>query len=154
MENASLSLAQPQTFGSTEETARGIAPILKPGVRAAAAETRQRLCLSRPSRLRARPRRRGRPQPGARCRVERLRHRYRRAARAPAQPGWFETHGTPLGLASWRRREGTLPTYQLAFLMADYLIERRGLGGVEARFRSFSSSRDRNKNFALAFGTT
>jgi len=38
--------------------------------------------------------------------------------------------------------------------MADYLIERRGLGGVEARFRSFSSSRDRHKNFALAFGTT
>jgi len=31
METASLSLAQPQTFGSTEETARGIAPILKQG---------------------------------------------------------------------------------------------------------------------------
>ena len=66
----------------------------------------------------------------------------------------LETHGTPQGFASWRQREGTLPTYQLAFLMADYLIERRGLVGVEAYFRSFSSSRDRNKNFALAFGTT
>jgi hypothetical protein len=66
----------------------------------------------------------------------------------------LETHGTPQGFASWRQREGTLPTYQLAFLMADYLIERRGLVGVEAYFRSFSRSRDRHKNFPLAFGTT
>jgi hypothetical protein len=64
----------------------------------------------------------------------------------------LETHGTPQGFASWRQREGTLPTYQLAFLMADYLIERRGLVGVEAYFRSFS--RSRHKNFPLAFGTT
>ncbi|HSE44028.1 MAG TPA: hypothetical protein VLA89_01730 [Gemmatimonadales bacterium] len=31
IETASLSLAQPQTFGSTEETARGIATILNQG---------------------------------------------------------------------------------------------------------------------------
>jgi hypothetical protein len=66
----------------------------------------------------------------------------------------LETHGTPKGFASWHLREGTLPTYQLAFLMADYLIERRGLASVKAYFRSFSSSQDRQRNFALAFGTT
>ena len=66
----------------------------------------------------------------------------------------LETHGTPQGFASWHMREGTLPTYQLAFLMADYLIARRGLTCTKAYFRSFSSSHDRQRNFALAFGAT
>ena len=66
----------------------------------------------------------------------------------------LETHGTPQGFASWYLREGTLPPYQLAFLMADYLIERRGLSCVKAYFESFSDSRDRQRNFAIAFGTT
>ena len=66
----------------------------------------------------------------------------------------LEAHGTPQGFASWRVREGTLPTYQLAFLMADTLIARRGLASVTAYFRSFSVSGDRQRNFALAFGTT
>jgi hypothetical protein len=66
----------------------------------------------------------------------------------------LEAHGTPHGFASWRAREGTLPTYQLAFLMADALIARRGLASATAYFRSFSGSRDRQKNFALAFGIT
>ena len=38
--------------------------------------------------------------------------------------------------------------------MADYLIERRGLASVKAYFGSFSSSLDRQRNFALAFGMT
>jgi hypothetical protein len=66
----------------------------------------------------------------------------------------LETHGTPQGFARWHLREGTLPTYQLAFLMADYLIERRGLASVEAYFRSFSDSMDRQRNFTRAFGIT
>jgi hypothetical protein len=66
----------------------------------------------------------------------------------------LEAHGTPQGFASWHAREGTLPTYQLAFLMADYLIKRRGLARMKGYFRSFSTSRDRQRNFALAFGTT
>ncbi len=39
----------------------------------------------------------------------------------------LQTHGTPQGFASWHVREGTLPTYQLAFLMADYLPSRVGV---------------------------
>ncbi len=66
----------------------------------------------------------------------------------------LEAHGTAQGFANWRVQEGTLPTYQLAFLMADALIGPRGLASATAYFRSFSSSRDREKNFALAFGIT
>ena len=38
--------------------------------------------------------------------------------------------------------------------MADALIGHRGLASVTAYFRSFSVSRDRQRNFALAFGST
>jgi len=154
METASLSLAQPQTFGSTEETARGIAPILKQGFGLPLPKrVNVFVYLGRLAFERGLVVEEGLSQARA---AELSDFAIGIAGRRQLllNQGGYETHGTPQGLASWRRREGTLPTYQLAFLMADYLIERRGLGGVEARFRSFSSSRDRNKNFALAFGTT
>jgi hypothetical protein len=48
-------------------------------------------------------------------------------------------------------REGSLPTYQLAFLMTDYLIQRDGLPRVAAYFASFRESSDRQENFRQAF---
>ncbi|PYM14001.1 MAG: hypothetical protein DMD81_19315, partial [Candidatus Rokuibacteriota bacterium] len=60
--------------------------------------------------------------------------------------------GTPRGFTVRHLREGSLPTYQLAFLMSDYLITRDGLPRVVEYFRSFSRSRDRRKNFEQAFG--
>jgi hypothetical protein len=66
----------------------------------------------------------------------------------------LESRGTPRGFTTWHLSEGSLPTYQLAFLMADYLIDRHGLPRVLAYFRSFARSRDRHRNFRGAFGRT
>jgi hypothetical protein len=66
----------------------------------------------------------------------------------------LERYGTPRGFTAWHLREGSLPTYQLAFLMADYLIEDQGLDRVTAYFASFSHSQDRHRNFRNAFGGT
>jgi hypothetical protein len=64
----------------------------------------------------------------------------------------LESLGSPRGFTLRHRREGSLPTYQLVFLMADYLIERDGLDSVVAYFRAFAASQDRRDNFARAFG--
>jgi hypothetical protein len=64
----------------------------------------------------------------------------------------LETLGSPRGFTLRHRREGSLPTYQLAFLMADYLIQREGFERVVAYFRAFSRSQDRRTNFEHAFG--
>jgi hypothetical protein len=64
----------------------------------------------------------------------------------------LETLGTPRGFTVRHLRDGSLPTYQLAFLMSDYLIERSGLPSVANYFRLFRDSRDRRANFATAFG--
>lgn len=66
----------------------------------------------------------------------------------------LETRGTPRGFTAWHTREGTLPTYQLSFLMADYLIELQGFDRMKAYFRSFKDSGDRRGNFQNAFRLT
>ncbi len=66
----------------------------------------------------------------------------------------LETLGSPRGFTLRHRREGSLPTYQLAFLMADYLIEREGFPRVAAYFRAFAESQDRRENFERVFGQT
>jgi hypothetical protein len=66
----------------------------------------------------------------------------------------LEEHGTPLGFTAWHTREGRLATYQLAFLMTDYLIERQGFDRLKAYFASFQSSGDRAANFERAFSGT
>ena len=66
----------------------------------------------------------------------------------------LETLGSPRGCTVRHRKEGSLPTYQLAFLMADYLIQRDGFERVLDYFRAFASSQDRRANFARAFGQT
>ena len=64
----------------------------------------------------------------------------------------LETLGNPRGFTVRHLREGSLPTYQLAFLMADYLIERDGFPRVAHYFRSFSLRHDRYANFRETFG--
>lgn len=63
----------------------------------------------------------------------------------------LDTLGSPRGFTVRHLREGSLPTYQLAFLMADYLINRDGLDRVVEYFRSFARSSDRRANFQFAF---
>lgn len=64
----------------------------------------------------------------------------------------LETLGSPRGFTVRHLREGSLPTYQLAFLMADYLIAREGFPKVVEYFRSFSGGQHRQENFRQAFG--
>ena len=64
----------------------------------------------------------------------------------------LDTLGSPRGFTLRHRREGSLPTYQLAFLMADYLIQRDGLPRMVDYFRAFATSLDRHRNFARTFG--
>lgn len=64
----------------------------------------------------------------------------------------LEAHGTPQGFTAWHLREGSMPVYQLAFLLADDLIERGGFDRVRAYFASFRRSSDRRGNFEAAFG--
>ncbi len=60
--------------------------------------------------------------------------------------------GTPRGFTLRHLREGSVATYQLAFLMTDYLIGREGFGAVVDYFRAFSVRNDRAGNFRAAFG--
>ena len=64
----------------------------------------------------------------------------------------LEDHGTPQGFTAWHLRDGALPVYQLAFLLADDLIERRGFDRTRVYFASFRRSGERRANFAAAFG--
>jgi hypothetical protein len=64
----------------------------------------------------------------------------------------LETLGNPRGFTVRHLKEGSLPTYQLAFLMADYLIVRDGFERVVNYFRSFERRQDRHANFRETFG--
>ncbi|HXU90744.1 MAG TPA: hypothetical protein VFQ62_18020 [Methylomirabilota bacterium] len=64
----------------------------------------------------------------------------------------LETLGNPRGFTVRHLKEGSLPTYQLAFLMADYLITRDGFDRVVSYFRSFERRQDRHANFRETFG--
>ena len=64
----------------------------------------------------------------------------------------LDTLGSPRGFTVRHLREGSLPTYQLAFLMSDYLITRDGLPKMVDYFRSFAQRQNRFDNFRRAFG--
>jgi hypothetical protein len=66
----------------------------------------------------------------------------------------LESLGTPRGFTVRHLREGSLATYRLAFLMADYLITRDGFPRLVEYFRSCARVRDRRGNFAAVFGQT
>lgn len=60
--------------------------------------------------------------------------------------------GTPQGFVQRAVVRGVVPTYQIAFALADDLIARAGLPSVRAYFGSFRESVDAEANFAAAFG--
>jgi len=62
--------------------------------------------------------------------------------------------GTPRGFTERHLAEGSLPTYQLAFLMTDQLIEQHGLRTLVTYFRLCGSGLSRDESFRLAFGMT
>jgi len=64
----------------------------------------------------------------------------------------LDTLGTPRGFTVRHLREGSQPTYQMAYLVTDYLIARDGLDSVVGYFRSFARRADRRGNFQAAFG--
>jgi hypothetical protein len=64
----------------------------------------------------------------------------------------LETLGNPRGFTVRHLRDGSLPTYQLAFLMADYLITRDGFPRMIVYFSSFERRQDRHANFRTTFG--
>ena len=64
----------------------------------------------------------------------------------------LETLGTPRGFTVRHLREGSLPTYQLSFLMTDYLIRRHGFDGLVEYYRSFAAGQPRHDAFRVAFG--
>ena len=66
----------------------------------------------------------------------------------------LETLGNPRGFTVRHLREGSLPTYQLSFLMTDYLIRRHGFDGLVEYYRSFALGRARHEAFRVGFGQT
>jgi hypothetical protein len=64
----------------------------------------------------------------------------------------LNTLGTSRGFTVRHLKEGALPTYQLAFLMTDYLIRRHGFDTLLGYFRGFAAGRGRFESFRLAFG--
>jgi hypothetical protein len=63
----------------------------------------------------------------------------------------LETLGTPRGFTERHQREGPLETYQLAFLMTDYLIRRHGFESLTAYFRIVAAGYSRHASFEIAF---
>jgi len=64
----------------------------------------------------------------------------------------LEARGTLQGFTAWHLQEGSIPVYQLAFLITDDLVERRGFEAVRTYFASFRRASDRRKSFEAAFG--
>jgi hypothetical protein len=66
----------------------------------------------------------------------------------------LDTLGTPRGFTIRHLKEGSLPTYQLAFLMADYLITRDGFDHTVQYFKGFGQGGGRRDTFRVAFHQT
>lgn len=64
----------------------------------------------------------------------------------------LESLASPWSFTLRHRRDGSLPTYQLTFLLVDYLIYRHGAGRVVDYFRAFALRPDRRENFRALFG--
>src|SRR5438046_9574848 len=63
----------------------------------------------------------------------------------------LETLGNPRGFTVRHLKEGSLPTYQLAFLMADYLTDRDGFARVVGYFRPLERRPARHATFRHTF---
>src|SRR5439155_10249124 len=66
----------------------------------------------------------------------------------------LESLGSPRGFTVRHLREGSLPTYQLSFLMTDYLIRRHGFERLVDYYGSFAAGLGRREAFSRAFGQT
>jgi hypothetical protein len=64
----------------------------------------------------------------------------------------LETLGTPRGFTVRHLREGSQATYQMTYLLVDYLIARDRFDSLVEYFRSFARRTDRRANFQAAFG--
>jgi hypothetical protein len=64
----------------------------------------------------------------------------------------LEQLGTSRGFTVGHLRDGSLATYQLAFLMTDYLIRRHGFESLLRYFTAFAAGRGRHESFRLGFG--
>jgi len=62
--------------------------------------------------------------------------------------------GTPRGFTVRHLREGSQETYQLSFLVTDYLIRRHGFESLPGYFRMLATGHGRHASFRLAFGQT
>jgi hypothetical protein len=76
----------------------------------------------------------------------------RRSLAANGQGLDLDGLGSAAGFSAQHRRSGAAPTYQLAFLMVDRLVQRDGFARVVDYFRAFTESHDREQNFARVFG--
>lgn len=81
----------------------------------------------------------------------------RRAKRvvALAGPTRFPPLSAMVTFDQWvelRTTRPTLPTYEYAFVAADFLVDRHGMDAVLDYFRRFATSGDTDGNFAAAFG--
>jgi hypothetical protein len=63
----------------------------------------------------------------------------------------LRTLGTPRGFTVRHLREGSLPTYQLAFLMTDHLIRRHGLARLTDYYRALAAGHERFESFRATF---
>jgi hypothetical protein len=93
-----------------------------------------------------------------RLRLDSLADRRTKALAAARQhPGFargrleLDALGSPQEFTLRHQRDGSRATYQLSFLMADYLVERAGLPAVLDYFRRCRTL-DRARAFAVAFG--
>ncbi|HET7342048.1 MAG TPA: hypothetical protein VFL90_11330 [Methylomirabilota bacterium] len=83
--------------------------------------------------------------------------RARALAGARRHPGYVSGHldlaalGSPREFTLRHQRDGSLETYQLSFLMADYLVQRHGLTTVLDYFRNCREM-DRDRAFLRTFG--
>ena len=66
----------------------------------------------------------------------------------------LEALGSAAGFTARHRSDGAVLTYQLAFLMADHLIERDGFARLVDYFREFTRSADGERIFERLFGQT
>lgn len=64
----------------------------------------------------------------------------------------LRTLGTSRGFTERHLQEGSGRTYQLSFLMTDYLVHRHGFAALLGYFRGFAAGRGRHESFRLAFG--
>jgi hypothetical protein len=87
-----------------------------------------------------------------------LEHRVAAMGHVRDHPAWREGRldleglGTSRGFTVRHLRDGSLATYQLAFLMTDYLVRRHGFEGLLGYFRELATGHGRHESFRATFG--